>query len=177
MTTTITPIQAKLWLQNGEAILLDVRTPDEFKADHIPFALSVPLANLDASLGDIARSGKRLIFQCQRGTRGASACGRATDLAPSVPVHNIDGGIEGWKRAGFATIVSAGDGASMQSLFRQVQTVLGVLIVAGTAGGFTVSPNAFLIPGALGLALIVSGMTGWCGLAKMLQAMPWNRAG
>ncbi|MDR8242161.1 DUF2892 domain-containing protein, partial [Acinetobacter baumannii] len=33
----------------------------------------------------------------------------------------------------------------------------------------------YVIPGFVGAGLMLAGMTGWCGMAKLLAVMPWNR--
>ena len=42
MTATVSPRDAALWLASGEAVLIDVREPDEFRGEHIAAALSLP---------------------------------------------------------------------------------------------------------------------------------------
>jgi rhodanese-related sulfurtransferase len=39
----------KQWLEREEAVLVDVRTPSEHAAEHIPGSILVPLAHLDAT--------------------------------------------------------------------------------------------------------------------------------
>ena len=46
MITTISPRDAARMLSSGEAVLIDVREPDEFRAEHIACAASVPLASV-----------------------------------------------------------------------------------------------------------------------------------
>ena len=47
MTQTITIEEAHLKIQQGTAILIDVREADEFQKQHIPYALSIPLSTLE----------------------------------------------------------------------------------------------------------------------------------
>lgn len=42
-------------IQKGEVILLDVRPAEEYRAGHIPFAMSVPLKDLDSHLSKLRR--------------------------------------------------------------------------------------------------------------------------
>jgi rhodanese-related sulfurtransferase len=57
---------------NG-AIVVDVRTPEEFKAGHIAGALNIPLHSLKASVGDLKKQGKPIITCCLSGARSAMA--------------------------------------------------------------------------------------------------------
>lgn len=41
-------------------------------------------------------------------------------------------------------------------------TIVGILVTAGVALGYWVSPAWLIIPGAVGLLLIQSGFTGFC---------------
>jgi hypothetical protein len=60
-------------------------------------------------------------------------------------------------------------------LIRQVQIGAGTLVVLGVALGYLVSPWFFLLSGFVGAGLLQAGLTGWCGMANLLQVMPWNR--
>lgn len=74
---TVDPQTALGWLQSGEAILIDVREHDEFKSQHIPYALSMPLSNVCAAFRMLAlapNAYKKIIFQCNKGGRGGQAC-------------------------------------------------------------------------------------------------------
>ena len=42
------------WLDQGSAVLVDVRSPEEFRAEHVALALSVPLDRLAAALPALA---------------------------------------------------------------------------------------------------------------------------
>jgi rhodanese-related sulfurtransferase len=50
--------------EEGTAIVLDVRPPEEFRAGHIPGAISVPLEQLEARLSDLPRS-KEIVAYCR----------------------------------------------------------------------------------------------------------------
>jgi hypothetical protein len=41
--------------------------------------------------------------------------------------------------------------------------------------GYFISPLFFLLSGFFGLGLTFAGATGFCGLARVLALMPWNR--
>jgi len=60
-------------------------------------------------------------------------------------------------------------------LMRQVQLAAGGLVLLGVALGFLVGPGFFALSGLVGAGLMMAGATGWCGMARLLQHMPWNR--
>lgn len=175
MIKTVTPKQAQQWLASGEALLIDVRNPDEFAAEHIPHALSIPLGVLKQTLATLSfPSSQKVLFQCESGKRGGQACALVQELE-SFPnrIYNVQNGITGWKDANLAII---GTPAGI-SIFRQVQIAIGSFIALSVAAGFVCSSlQAFAIAGILGTALAVSGATGWCGMAILLSKMPWNRS-
>ncbi|MCD8500103.1 MAG: DUF2892 domain-containing protein [Gammaproteobacteria bacterium] len=40
---------------------------------------------------------------------------------------------------------------------------------------FLFNPWFCLLSGFVGLGLMFAGITGWCGMAKLLAKMPWNQ--
>lgn len=60
-------------VQNG-ALLLDVRTPEEFKAGHIPGAKNIPVQELTARVSEI-EAGRGVVVYCRSGARSAAARG------------------------------------------------------------------------------------------------------
>lgn len=168
---TINSQTAHEWLGKQEAILIDVREADEFKAGHIPYALSIPLSNLGASLSlPLFTQGTKVIFQCQKGKRGEQACLIASNIPHS---YNLEGGIENWASEGLPLV--GGLKAFGITIFRQVQMIVGFLVLSLVMLGLTGVVMAFYIAAFLGFALMMAGITGWCGLAMLLSRLPWNR--
>lgn len=62
---------AHVAVKNG-AIILDVRTPKEFKAKHINGALNLPLQQLNKSYVNIPKN-KEIVVYCRSGNRSATA--------------------------------------------------------------------------------------------------------
>jgi sulfur-carrier protein adenylyltransferase/sulfurtransferase len=83
-----------------EYLLIDVRQPAEFEAGHIPGSKSMPLAELDLQIADIAKfENKNLIFYCRSGRRSARACEYAAKIIGFPHVFDLTGGFVAWSGA------------------------------------------------------------------------------
>lgn len=176
MTQSINVTQAASLIKNGEAVLIDVREPDEFQESHIAYAISVPLSALEGGFQMLnIPIDKTILFQCLKGSRGQMACERIQGLASCEnKIVNIEGGIEAWKEQGLPVIGSSSTSSKL-SIFRQVQIIVGFLVALCVVIGFAGVTTAFVLAGVFGAALCVAGLTGWCGLAILLSKMPWNK--
>jgi hypothetical protein len=47
--------------------------------------------------------------------------------------------------------------------------------VLGVVLGLWIAPPFFAVSAFVGAGLVFAGSTGWCGMAKVLALMPWNR--
>lgn len=168
----IQPVELKILLDHGDAVLVDVREPEEFRVASIRGALNIPLSSL--SLDSMKPfEGKTIIVQCQSGNRSKLACQKISTAVATMTLKDLEGGIAGWKKAGLP-VESAGASYSLP-LMRQVQLTLGLFVLAGTSLSYFVSPVFLVIPLIIGAGLTNAGLTGWCGLAKFMDVMPWNR--
>ena len=171
--TSLKPISAtdlKRRLDSGEAVLIDIRESDEHAREHILGARLAPLSAIDAH--DFDRDhGKVAVFHCRSGMRTQANAARL--LAKGFrEAYCLEGGIEAWKTAGFPVHVNR---EAPLELMRQVQIAAGSLVLIGVVLGFFAHPAFFAISGFVGVGLTVAGATGWCGMALLLKAMPWNR--
>ena len=171
---TISPTEARRRLADGSAILVDIREPMEHAREAIPAARLHSLSTLDA--GALSAGGgankPAVIFHCQSGRRTGDnapllkACG-------GPEVYILEGGLSGWKAAGFSTNIDRSKPIELQ---RQVQIVAGALVLVGVLLAWLVSPLFILLSASVGTGLVFAGVSGWCGLASVLAVMPWNRA-
>lgn len=61
-------------VQNG-AIILDVRTPEEYSGGHIQGSLNIPVQVLQGKIADLKQKGKPIIAVCRSGARSGVAAG------------------------------------------------------------------------------------------------------
>ena len=169
--TDVAPDLLASWLEAGDTALIDVREDFEHAEERIAGATLVPLSKFDADEVRRLAGDKRVVFHCRSGKRSVDAATRFA--APGDAVMHLAGGIEAWKASGMPVIRPAKQGLPVM---RQVQIVAGGLVALGVALGVTVSPWLLVVPGFVGCGLVFAGVTGWCGMAKLLAVMPWNRA-
>ncbi|MDR2265089.1 rhodanese family protein [Enterobacter soli] len=165
----ISPQQANALITEG-ATLIDIRDTDEYAREHIPLARSVPLDTLPAGLQ--TQPGETVIFHCQSGARTSGNAAHLAQAALPAQAYVVEGGIQGWKQAGLLTVE---DTSQPLPLMRQVQIAAGLLILCGVVLGYSVSSGFFLLSGFVGAGLLFAGLSGFCGMARLLKVMPWNR--
>ena len=171
--TALPPIDPKSLshkLKSREVTLIDIREPDEFAREHIDGAVSLPLSRLEA--GHVAlQSATPVVFTCKTGMRTNSNCDR---LAAHVatPAFVLQGGLEGWKNAGLTTHA---DRKAPIEIMRQVQITAGSIVLLGAILSDAVHPAFIWLSAFIGAGLVFAGASGWCGMAKLLSLMPWNR--
>ena len=98
---TISSAELAAELKQGAApVILDVRSPEEYGAGHIPGARNVPLDQLAARLPElgIAKTDE-VVVHCERGPRAAQA---EALLAKDGYEHVVDleGHMKGWRESG-----------------------------------------------------------------------------
>ena len=172
MLNTITPDEAARLLREGGATLVDVREADEHARERIPGARNLPLSRLEEA--ELAvHQGKPVLFHCRSGARTAGNADRLAAKAGLCEAYVVEGGLDAWKRAGLPV---AEDRRQPLELMRQVQIAAGSMVVLGVLLGAFVTPGFYLLSGFVGAGLVFAGVTGTCGLARVLRMMPWNRS-
>jgi rhodanese-related sulfurtransferase len=169
--TPISPERAAALMRKG-AVLVDIRERDEHARERIDGARHHAVSILDkehpAQPGDAV-----LIFHCKSGARTAQNAPRiANGMPASIESYILEGGIDGWKKAGLPV---AFDRKAPIPIMRQVQMIAGSLILLGAILGATVAPGFYLLSAFVGAGLVFAGVTGICGMERVLALMPWNR--
>lgn len=172
MLKTLSPSDAKLLLDAGHALLIDVREADEFAGRHIPGALSMPISLPDTDLLACGVN-SNLIFTCQTGRRTAANAANLLSRVPGGSAWVLDGGVDAWARAGLP--LAGKDARLAMPIMRQVQIAAGLLVLTGVLLSLLVAPAWIALSGFVGAGLTFAGASGWCGMAQLLSRMPWNR--
>jgi len=88
------------WLENDEAVLVDVREDNELVQARIPnAAIHNPLSRFDPEQVP-SDTGKKLVFVCAQGVRSYQAGQYLLDQGFITEAYNLTNGISGWHQAG-----------------------------------------------------------------------------
>ena len=169
----ITPDELKRRLgDNPQPLLVDVRTPAEFREVHVVGAVNVPLDQLtpDRIVSQAqGTSPPPVHFICKKGGRGRQACEQIR--AAGLTAINVAGGTEACVAAG----LPVEQGKKVISLERQVRIVAGTLVAIGAILAMVLNPYFAVVPAAVGLGLVHAGATDSCMMGLALAKMPWNQ--
>jgi rhodanese-related sulfurtransferase len=150
--------------------VLDVRTPGEFEAVHIPGSYNVPLDLLREHRDEIIKHlDDDVVLVCRSGQRAAQAEGALRNAGlPSV--HILDGGITTWEAKGFPV----NRGTQRWDLERQVRLVAGSVVLTSILGSIAVPRLKWLAAG-IGGGLAGAALTNTCAMGLALSKLPYNR--
>ena len=81
-----------LELIDNNAIVIDVRTVEEFNREHIPNAVNIPLDQIDTIEYD---KNLAIIVYCQTGIRSKEAADKLANMG-YINLYNLDGGLLNW---------------------------------------------------------------------------------
>jgi rhodanese-related sulfurtransferase len=144
-----------------EVTFIDVRTPGEFEAVHIPKADNLPLDSLDDQvhrLRSLLEDASEVVLVCRSGNRAHQAQDALVEHGlPRLPI--LEGGMLAWQ---------AGDGPIVQDVIRwdlerQVRFVAGLIVLASILLS-VVWPPARFVAGVLGAGLVFAAVTNTCAM-------------
>ena len=97
----LSPSEVHENIQDQNTVLLDVRSPDEFKEQHIPGAVNILAMDLRTRADELDPDGPTIAI-CQIGHRSSLACSILKQKGFS-DVYNAAGGLTGYIAAGYLT--------------------------------------------------------------------------
>ena len=154
----------------GRAQLVDVRSPTEFAAGHIPGAGNIPMEQIESRLDDLNPNAP-IILICQMGTRARMTAALLAPCRRQISV--LEGGTSAWRQAGLPLVTSV---KTRWSLERHARLGAGLLVLAGVLLAFSVDLGWLLLAAFVGPGLSLAGITDICPMAEVLGKMPWNRS-
>lgn len=86
----------RIMQEDEKAIILDVRTPSEYKSGHIRNAINIPNETIDEDIVDnLPDKNTTILVYCRSGNRSRQASGKLADLGYANVLEF--GGINTWK--------------------------------------------------------------------------------
>jgi len=150
--------------------LVDVRTPAEFEASHIPGSINVPLDIVRSQVEQLceALDGQQVVLVCRSGQRAGQA--QQSLGGAGLPATALQGGVTAWEGVG-------GDlnrGRQVWELERQVRLVAGSIVLLAVLGSVLV-PGLQWVAAFVGAGLTFAALSNSCVMGAVLSRMPWNR--
>lgn len=154
--------------------VLDVRTPAEFAECHVQGAKLAPLDALGPQKAADALQpapGTPIYLLCKSGGRAT----KAAEQFIAAGISNVCVVTGGTDACVAANVPVSRGGKATIPLDGQVRIAIGAFIILlWLLGRYVHYTFAYLIV-AMAIALIVSGLTGFCGMALLLGKAPWNQ--
>jgi len=96
--SAVSPQDATLMINRQDAIILDVRKPEDYGKGHVLNARNVPLAELEDRARELHRYKAKPVIVCEEGGRSSAAA--ALRKLGFEQVYVLAGGIGAWQQAG-----------------------------------------------------------------------------
>jgi rhodanese-related sulfurtransferase len=103
--TTVSPREVYERRTDEKALIIDVRTPAEFKQERIEQAVNKPLDSIEKWVNELPKD-KTIYFVCRSGSRSGIAQ-RIAAQRGYTDAYNMAGGMIAWRREGLP--VMSGD--------------------------------------------------------------------
>lgn len=92
-------IEAMQLINHKNALVLDVRENDEYKAGHVLNSMLIPLGKLNQRVGELEKYKEQpIVVLCRSGNRSAMACALLGKQG-FTQVYNLGGGVIAWQKA------------------------------------------------------------------------------
>ncbi|WP_339152780.1 rhodanese-like domain-containing protein [Streptomyces sp. F41] len=158
-----------------ELTVIDVRTPGEYAAGHLPGALNIPLDHIQRALPDIrdAAHRKDVLVVCASGARSENACKILAENG--IATTTLSGGTGAWAADGHELHRPQGSARTVWGMERQVRLTAGALVLLGLLLGVLIHPAFQILSAGIAGGLVFSALTNTCGMATILTKLPHNR--
>ena len=108
----VQPISAEALLGEppADALILDVRSAEEFSASHVPGARNIPFDEIGDRLAEIGEAKSApIVVYCQSGRRAGKAADTLLDAGYTNVLH-LEGDMQGWLASGHPTAAGSPSG-------------------------------------------------------------------
>ena len=100
--TTVSPREVYERRTDEKALIIDVRTPAEFKQERIEQAVNKPLDSIEKWVNELPKD-KTIYFVCRSGSRSGIAQ-RIAAQRGYTDAYNMTGGMIAWRREGLPVV-------------------------------------------------------------------------
>lgn len=156
--------------QSQTPILIDVRAESEYQHEFLPCSENIPLSKIEQGKHQPLSKDEPVYLICRSGTRSQMA-GRVLENKGYHNIISVDGGIQACKKQSNLVVTHK----KVLPLMQQVQIGAGTLILLGLILAHLIHPYWMALTAFVGLGLTFAGLTGFCGMARLLLLMPWNK--
>jgi len=95
--------EAKAMIDSGNALVIDVRQPDEWASGHVAGATHIPVDDVLTRIDELPTD-KDLLFICAMGVRSGLACEMAAAMNLATDrLYNIEDGTPAWIEKNYPT--------------------------------------------------------------------------
>lgn len=102
--TALTPYDATQKMNEGNAIILDVRNESEYKTGHLLNSRSMPVNNLAERMHEIDKfKDKEVVVYCDNGMRSSRAIAKLKKSG-FTQLFSLAGGLVAWEKANLPTV-------------------------------------------------------------------------
>jgi rhodanese-related sulfurtransferase len=95
--SAVSPQEATLMINRQDALVIDIRSADDFGKAHILNARNIPLAQLESRAAELNKLKAKPVLVCEGGARSGAAALRKVGFEK---VYTIAGGLAAWQQAG-----------------------------------------------------------------------------
>jgi rhodanese-related sulfurtransferase len=166
----ITAAELAKWQSQVAVQLIDICSPTEYAAGHVPGAINIPMEQIESRIADLSPRSP-VVLICKSGQRAAATAKLVESRRQDVLV--LDGGTRAWGATGAPVVAST---RTRWSLERQVRLGAGLLVLFGVVLSLFRDRAWIALSAFVGLGLTFAGLTDICGMAFLLAKMPWNKA-
>ena len=95
--SSVSPHEATLMINRRDALVLDLRSAEDFRKAHIINARNLPVAELESRSGELHKHRTKPVIVCDEGLRSGAATLRKLGFEE---VYTLSGGVAAWQQAG-----------------------------------------------------------------------------
>ncbi len=167
----ISPKDAEEMVHNNKGVFVDVRTAGEALVEQVPGSVFLPFDLVNKQrLGDLGFEGKTPILVCRTGRRAQQAAESLAKESKEVAV--LQGGVVQWAADG----LSLTKGHRVLPIERQLLLGVGGMILFFTLLSLSINLYFSVLTILMSGGMMFAGITGSCGMARLLVVMPWNKS-